>query len=228
MRAVKDIYRGANPIDLPAYTVAAAAHYLRLPLTTVRYWALGRAHYRAVILAADPGERLLSFRNLVELHVLGAVRRQHAVSLPKVRRAVEYLRREFGSEHPLSDEEMLAARRHLFVKRLGQLIEASEHGQLAIEKMLEAHLRRVGRDPSGVPIRLFPFTRPKPEGPQSVVIDPRVQFGRPCIHGSGVPTAVVAQRFKAGESTAALADDYRRPVEDIEEAIRYETELQAA
>lgn len=116
-------------------------------MTTVRYWALGRDRYKPVILAAGPSKKLLSFRNLVELHVLAAVRRHHAVSLPKVRPAVEYLRREFGSRHPLSDEEMLAARRHLFVKRFGQLIDASEHGQLAIEKMIEVHLRRVERDP---------------------------------------------------------------------------------
>ncbi len=55
--------RGANHIDLPAYTVAAAAHSLRLPVTTVRYWALGRAHYKPVIIAADPGGKLLRARS---------------------------------------------------------------------------------------------------------------------------------------------------------------------
>ena len=228
MRNAKDIYGGLNPIDTPAYTPAVVAHHLRLPVTTVRYWALGRDPYKPVIALADPKAHLLSFRNLVEIHVLSAVRRQHGVTLPAVRSAVEYLRRVFGSVHPLSDEKMRTDRKHLFVEKFGQLINASKEGQLAMAELLEAHLRRVERDDSGLPVRLFPFTRLRPEGPQSVVIDPRVQFGRPCITGTGVPTAVVVERFKAGEALTSLADDYRREVSDIEEAIRYETDLQAA
>lgn len=228
MRNAKDIYAGLSPIDAPAYTPAVVAHHLCLPITTVRYWALGRDPYKPVIALADERAHLLSFRNLVEIHVLSAVRRRHAVTLPAVRKAVEYLRRAFSSMHPLSDEQMKTDGKHLFVEKFGQLINASEEGQLAMEELLEAHLKRVERDDSGLPVRLFPFTRLRPEGPQSVVIDPRVQFGRPCITGTGVPTAVVVERFKAGEALKSLADDYRREVSDIEEAIRYETDLQAA
>jgi uncharacterized protein (DUF433 family) len=228
MRNAQNIYGGLSPIDAPAYSPAVVAHHLCLPVTTVRYWALGRDRYKPVIVLANPKAHLLSFRNLVEIHVLSAVRRRHAVTLPAIRKAVEYLGRAFGSVHPLSDEQMKTDRKHLFVEKFGQLINASREGQLAMEALLEAHLRRVERDDSGLPVRLFPFTRLRPEGPQSVVIDPRVQFGRPCIAGTGVPTAVVVGRFKAGEALTSLADDYGREVSDIEEAIRYETDLQAA
>jgi uncharacterized protein (DUF433 family) len=228
MRNAKDFYNGRSPVNVPAYTVVVAAHHLRLPKTTVRYWALGRDRYMPVIATADPANRLLSFRNLIELHVLGAVRRQHAVTLPAVRKAVEYLRGVLGSEHPLSDEQMKTDGKHLFVEKFGRLINASREGQLAMEALLDAHLRRVERDDRGMPVRLFPFTRMKPEGPRSVMIDPRIQFGRPCIAGTGVPTRVVVERFKAGEPLTSLAEDYGRDVSDIEEAIRYETDLQAA
>jgi len=100
MRNAKDIYGGLNPIDAPAYTPAAVAHHVRLPVATVRYWALGRDRYKPVIVIADPAAHLLSFRNLVEIHVLRAVRRRHEVTLPAIRKAVEYLGRAFGSLHP--------------------------------------------------------------------------------------------------------------------------------
>lgn len=228
MRAARDMYGGRGPLDAPAYTPAVAAHHLRLPPTTVRYWALGRDKYKPVIVLADPVEKLLSFRNLVELHVLSAVRRQHGVALPSIRNAVQFLAREFDSEHPLSDDEMSTDGKHLFVEKFGQLINASREGQLAMRQALDAHLQRIDRDAKGLPIRLFPFTRAKPEGPRSVVIDPRVQFGRPCLAGTGIPTAVVIERFKAGEELSSLAADYGRDVKDLEEAIRYETDLQAA
>ena len=56
-----------------------------------------------------------------------------------------------------------------------------------------------------------------------MVIDPRVQFGRPCLAGRGIPTAIITERYKAGDSIQILADDYRCPAHEIEEAIRYET-----
>ena len=36
------LYRGADPRLAPTYSFAEAAHYLRLPVETLRYWSLGR------------------------------------------------------------------------------------------------------------------------------------------------------------------------------------------
>ena len=38
----KNMYGGRNPGDIPAYFVTEAVHYLRLPVATVRSWAIGR------------------------------------------------------------------------------------------------------------------------------------------------------------------------------------------
>jgi uncharacterized protein (DUF433 family) len=86
----------------------------------------------------------------------------------------------------------------------------------------------------GLAVRLFPLTRKRPpverisDEPRIIAIDPRVAFGRPVITGSQIPTVEVAERFKAGESVADLADDFRRPQEEIEEAVRIELDLEAA
>jgi uncharacterized protein (DUF433 family) len=235
MGTSENIYRGQDPVDVPAYSPAIAAHHLRLPTSTVRYWALGRASYAPVIVIADRAAELLSFRNLIELHVLSAIRREHKVPLQAARRAVGYLRRKFQSQHPLSDDEMSTDGRDLFVEKYGQIINASREGQVAMRELLDAHLKRIDRDNRGDPVRLFPFTRPftRPqldespraldESPRAVVIDPRVQFGRPCISGTGVPTLIIFERFQAGEALTLLAEDYGRDVGDLEEAVRYES-----
>ena len=76
---------------------------------------------------------------------------------------------------------------------------------------------------SGFALRLYPFTRKRQlEEPKVVVIDPFVSFGRPVLAGTGIPTAVIADRYKAGESIDQLADDYGRQRGEIEEAIRCE------
>jgi uncharacterized protein (DUF433 family) len=58
--------------------------------------------------------------------------------------------------------------------------------------------------------------------PKLVAIDPRVSFGRPVIAGTSIPTAAPHERWKAGDTISALAEDYDRPIAEIEEALRYE------
>jgi len=167
--------------------------------------------------------------NLVEAHVLDAIRREHEIPLGKVRRALDYLKQQFPSKHPLADQRFETDGLNLFVEKYGRLINISAAGQLAIRRLLEAHLHRIERDREGFAIRLFPFTRKRvPEEPRLVVIDPFVSFGRPVLVGTGIPTAVIAERYKAGESIDLLAKDYDRQRLEIEEAIRCELELQAA
>jgi uncharacterized protein (DUF433 family) len=166
---------------------------------------------------------------VVEVHVLDAIHRQHRIRLVKIRQALQYLRRHFPSRHPLADQKFETDGLDLFIQRYGQLINISQSGQLAMRSLLEAHLQRIERDPHGVAIRLYPFTRKHlPDEPRLVVIDPHVSFGRPALTSSGIATAVIAERYKAGESVDELADDYGRDRLEIEEAIRCELQIEAA
>jgi uncharacterized protein (DUF433 family) len=179
---------------------------------------------------------MLSFVNLVELHVLDSIRRQHQVELTTVRSAVAFLQREFKTEHPLADVQMETDRRDLFVEKVGKLINVSRDGRLAMREVLAKFLKRIDRDPHGVAIRLFAFTRSprvpeesvSTEAPRIVSIEPTVAFGRPVIAGSRIPTVEIAERFTADDSSALLAKEYGRPIDEIEEAIRCELASDAA
>jgi uncharacterized protein (DUF433 family)/transposase-like protein len=211
---------------MPAYSVAEAAHYLGIPTSTVRYWVAGREGLsRPLIVTAAKTPVALSFLNLVELHVLGAIRREHEVSLPKVRIAIEFLKKQYKSKHPLASHELETDGLDLFVAHYGQLINISSAGQMAMRQVLETSLKRIERDNSGIPIKLYPFTRNDiRRAPKLVVIDPQMSFGRPVIAGTGLATEIIAERYKAGESIDSLAQDYGRKNAEIEEAIRCELE----
>jgi uncharacterized protein (DUF433 family) len=95
-------------------------------------------------------------------------------------------------------------------------------------QVLDAHLKRMERDPTGLAVRLYPFTRPDVrEAPRLAVIDARIAFGRPVLRGTRIPTAVIAERYKAGESIQELASDYGRPEGGIEEALHCELQIAA-
>jgi len=222
---------------LPAYNLTEASRYLLVPRPTVSSWVVGRYYstaagrrfFKPIIDLPDRAVRSLSFVNLVEAHVLDAIRRVHQIPLAKVRTALNYVKDKFSSEHPLAEQRFETDGLDLFVQKYGQLVNVSQEGQLAIRKLLQAHLRRVEHDAKGVAVRLYPFTRKRdPQEPKAVVIDPHVSFGRPVLVGSGIPTAIIAQRYKAGESIEELAEDYGRRRSEIEEAIRCELWLEAA
>jgi uncharacterized protein (DUF433 family) len=228
---------GSDPWALPTYGIAEAAHYLRLPAATLRSWVLGR-HYPTrsgrtffppLIVLPKREPALLSFVNLVEAHILAAIRREHLVRMRKVRAAMRYLGQVLRSRHPLLHERFETDGIDLFVERTGILVVVSEQGQVAFREAIEARLRRIERDPEGRPARLYLFTRKgDPSQPKQIVVDPRISFGRPVLATKGVPTAVVAERYKAGDSIASLADDYDCSTDQIEEAIRCELWLEAA
>jgi uncharacterized protein (DUF433 family) len=189
----------------------------------------GPKFFRPVIEVPDGARAGLSFVNLVEAHVLDAIRRHHQVPLSKIRPAIDYLRKHFLSNHPLADQRFETDGLDLFIDKFGQLINVTQSGQIALRELLKAHLHRVEHDATGAAVRLYPFTRKRDlREPKVVVIDPHISYGRPVLVGTGIPTAVVAERYKAGESIDELAEDYGRPPKDIEEAIRCELWLNAA
>lgn len=212
------------------YGVAQAARYLGLSKTTLRQWVLGRryeTHAGAefsgpLIRLPDPGRPMLSFTNLVEAYVLASLRRKHQIRMRKIREALLYLEDKLGSEHPLATEQLETFGGSLFLRKYGQLIDLPEDGQTGIEEILRPYLQRIEHDASGWAVRLFPLRRQAgAEAPRVVVIDPFVSFGRPTVAGARVSVAVLVDRFAAGESLAALTDDYNLTIEQVEEAIRY-------
>jgi uncharacterized protein (DUF433 family) len=219
-----------DPREVPAYTVGEAAHYLGVPKSTLRAWFAGQREFRPVIRPADAQKLGLSFTNLVEAYVLTAIRRQHKVALPTIRRGLDYLVRKLGAKRPLLEQQFATNGVELFVDHLGHVINISRDGQLEMADLIRAYLERIDRDPRGLPIKLYPFMRKQAprEQPRTVVIDPRVSFGRPVLAGTGIPTAVLAEQFKAGDPVPLLAKEYGADEEAVWDAIRCELDLEAA
>jgi len=222
--------------ETPLYTASEAAHYLRVPASTVRAWAFGQGYrvkgesrrFKSVIELSDRQERRLSFINLVELFVLSAIRRRHGVALPQVRKALDFLKKHYPSAHPLADHEFQTNGVDLFVEKFGEYLNLSRDGQYEIKQLIQARLRCVMRDEAGVPLQLYLSPRGADGAERGIVIiDPRFGFGRPVIEGTGIRTEVIVDRFSAGEPIDSIAADYGRSRAEIEEIVRAELPLAA-
>lgn len=218
-----------DPREIPAYTVAEAAALVRLPVSTLKTWihADAATSRRGLLVVPAGRPRLLAFSHLVEAFVLAAIRRGHGVALQRVRKAVRFVQKELEVERPLIHAAFRTNGVDLFVEHWGKLVNASQDGQVAMRGALESSLRRVDWDRQGLAVRLFPIVRSGGgEQPKTIVIDPQRGFGRPTLAGTGIRVDVIVERYRAGESIAELAQDYRVEPERIDDAVR--CELRAA
>ncbi|MGH1394036.1 MAG: hypothetical protein ACRAVC_08375, partial [Trichormus sp.] len=197
-----ELYGGTDPRNIPTYSISDAARYLRIPAGTIRSWTIGRHYptsngsqfFKPLITIPYLKPRLLSFTNLVELHVLRAIRQHHKIELDKVRIALDYIDEQFQSSHPLASERFRTNGVDLFIERYNSLINASKRGRTELKDAFNAHLERIEPDDTGLAIKLYPFTRSQEEdNPRLVVLDPRIAFGRLVIAGTGIATSVLAE-----------------------------------
>ena len=211
-----------DPRDTPNYTLREASGLLEVPRSTLAAWVKGRSYETQqgerrwpALLGVGKG-RLLSFHNLVELQVLAALRREHGVSVPKVREALDYLRDKLGVERPLLHRAFLVDHGcNLFVEHYGHLIEASASGQVAMRAVLAEYLKTLDYDEAGW-VRAW---KPIPYAGM-VSLDPVVAFGRPVLVGTRLPVEVLCDGFLAGDSPESLAESYQEPAERVEQALR--------
>jgi uncharacterized protein (DUF433 family) len=215
--------------EAPAYSLFTGARYLRIKYTTLCYWVHGRGSVSPLVTLAQSNPPTLSFLNLLECHVISALLTKYSLQLPRVRSALETVERMVQSPHPLLTEEFKTDGIDLFLERAdpNALINVSRGGQLAIKEIVQTYLERIAWK-DGAP-KLYPFVAKKQsDEPKIISIAPTVAFGRSVIDGTAISTAVIASRFNARESMNSLAEEYGRKIEEIEEAIRWETGEPAA
>ena len=218
---------------MPVYSIPEAAHYLCIPKATIGAWVRGTTYttsagtrrFDRVIELPDRSLPILSFYNLAEAHVLRALRTDYGIPLPVIRRALDYVRKEFGWERPLIQERFKTDGVTLFVERLGKVIDVRRPEQ-SLLPLLSEYLDRIEWE-NKFAARLYPFTRAvrSVEAPRAIVIDPLRSFGRPVLDNLGVTTNVIAERYKAGDSIDKLVKEYGGSQTDIEEAIRCELHI---
>lgn len=220
-----------DPRDLPAYTYVEASKALGIPASTIGAWVRGQKYSRKddigffepVIQRPDPDDTRLSFKNLIEAHVLRSLRTGHDVSLGAVREALRIAEERHGIERLLIHADLKTSAGELFLDQYERLVTLSKAEQLVIRETFRDYLRRVEYDELNLPRRLFPITAGEHGEDQPMIsISPYVSFGRPIISRAGISTGAIRGRVDAGESVEHVADDYGLEEREVEAALRYE------
>lgn len=230
-----DMFANKKLWEIPLYTAADVSRFVRVPDSTIRAWAFGQKYeidgriqrFKPVLEVPDKSLKLLSFTNLVETHVLSILRRKRNIALPKLRIAIEYMRKYLNHPHPLAVSEFRTGGKDVFIEKAGLYISTTTGGQAGLPIIIDKILDRIEYDKNEIASKLYLFTRPdilssQRIQPKSIVVDPSICFGRPVIDKTRIRTEIIADRFRAGEDPDYLARDYDCDVHLINEAIRFE------
>ncbi len=214
-------------LETPIYNMGEAARYTRIPYQTLRYWTKGRASVKPLIPLASKNPPLLSFKNLMECHMLSGMRIK--LQTRKIRIALDNLTKLHPSLHPLLEWQFETNRKNLFLREHEEeLVNLNKPEQRIFTQIFELNMERIEKNEKGMYV-FFPFVEKRSRfEPKIIMMNPAISFGRPVIAGTGIPTAVIASRFHARESISDLAKEYGRTEEEVEEAVRWETRAIAA
>ncbi len=218
-------------LDRRVYGLSDVDRLLALPPGTARRWIdgydRGGVHYPPVVRAERTRDEEVTWGEFVETRLLAEFRARGA-SLHRLRPAVVRLREEFG-RYPLAHAKpFLDIDGRELVRHVQHEVGITGHEMLVVvrsgQAMMSApvksfvgDLQYVGdTDPEAnavVPVQFGGL----------VTLDPLRQYGRPVVRA--VPTEVVAEQFRAGESTETIADLFDLTIAQVEQALRFELSL---
>lgn len=193
----------ADPLLAGFYSPADAARLIGIASAAkLRGWLNGWPNSSSgPIVARDfIGERTVSFLDLMELRFIEAFRRQ-GVSMPTLRKAAARARTDWDTQHPfaLSKARYITDRRKIFAQVAEQEKDRATwdmaSGQHEMWDVIEATIAKgVEFDPKS---DLAQRWTPHPDEFPSVLLDPKVAFGKPALSDTGVPTAAVIRMWRA-------------------------------
>jgi uncharacterized protein (DUF433 family) len=218
-------------LDRRVYGLSDVDRLLAFPPGTARRWIdgydRGGVRYPPVVRAERTRDEGVTWGEFVETRLLAEFRACGA-SMHRLRPAVVRLREEFG-RYPLAHARpFLDVDGRELVRHVQHEVGITGHEMLVVV--------RSGQAMMSVPVKSFVgdlrYVGDADREVNSVVpvqfgglvtLDPLHQYGRPVVRA--VPTEVVAEQFRAGESTEMIADLFDLTVAQVEQALRFELNL---
>ena len=138
--------------------------------------------------------------------------------MARIRKAVEYAQRVLDLDCPLLSQRFLTHGREIFLRDSAthpHFTNLNRYGQVAWSQ-LEMVLREVDYEELRA-VRWWPAGRDT-----RILIDPRLNFGRPVLADIGVRTETLVDRWVAGLTLSELGQEYSADPAFIEKAVRFE------
>jgi uncharacterized protein (DUF433 family) len=221
-------------LGIGLYTVPEAARLLRSPTWSIYGWAKGYSFRskgvtrRSVpLLERDYSElveeNILTFIDLIELKVVRDLS-SVGVKMTAIKRAAERLSDKYQTSHPFAIKQLHTDGVRIFDEAFpsteGIVYEELGRFQFVFGTLAQPFFKQIEYQDE-----LARYIWPIGKG--RVVLDPHRGFGKPIDYRSGVPTYPLYQMRSVGESSERISRWWNVPVQAVEDAVEYETQLVA-
>jgi uncharacterized protein (DUF433 family) len=207
------------------YSFAEAAKYAGLKQARIREWFRVKDG-TAALFVSDYGDtteqRLVSFRDLIEVFIAGQLR-DHGANLKHIRQVHATLMAEWNEPHPFCRRELVVHGKRILYRGL------SEEGRQQIHDVLTKQ--------RAFPDIIVPFLKTLDYDndlavrwriANGVEIDPAYRWGQPVASNSKIPTYILSNSFHAnGQQADAVAHWFEVTKEDVLAAVEFERMLAA-
>ncbi|MCK4830360.1 DUF433 domain-containing protein [bacterium] len=165
---------------------------------------------------------LIGFEDLISMRVI-AILRSLGVSWRKIHRAEDWLRDRSGHPRPFAIERVWTEAVDVFAEFHEGFIAASRGGQLVFTEMVGQYLQSV-QDMIFIPhngVRVANAWTPH----EDVMMNPKIQFGEPCVKGTRMRTRILWQMLNGGDSISYLTRAFNLKETQVNHALEWENRL---
>ncbi len=210
-------------INYGIYTLSDVASILKIPNYRIRYWMSEFWNYRFTSKTfrsyswGEGREKATSFFTLIEFYIFYKLR-DFGLSANKVLNAHETIAKEINTPFPFASSTILTDGERIFFSTddLKTLYQADKTLQSMIIKVIKEFCKKIDFNSSKLAERYYPLGKKN-----SVIVDPRHQFGQPIIGSTNVLTETIYNLYKGNESKSKISKIYGISIKQIENAIKF-------
>lgn len=215
-------------IGVGLYTPTEASLYTGIPANDIRRWLFGYStrgiQYPGLWKSelTELNEYVLGFHDLLEIRFVHAFR-QHGISLQAIRNASQQAKQLFNQPYPFTCKRFQTDGRSIFATVLNETGDESLldliKRQYAFEQIIKPSLYEgIDYTGSGTAQCWYPVKHNT-----AIVLDPRLNFGKPVLSATGIDTAAIFSAYQAeGKNAKRIALLYEIPVTAVEAAVSFE------
>lgn len=217
-------------VKRPLYSFAEADRIARVTPNTSRRWLKGYSFWydgerrdMPPVTPTSDTKDAVSFVDLMEVATIDKLRKK-GFSFKQIRKINVTARFYLKTPRPLVTETFKVMGRDIFVDEgFGVLLNVGRGaGMQAWDEVLDPFLDTVEYE-GEIVRRWWPLGKDV-----SVLVDPNFGFGLPVVDGVGVRTEIIAERYKAGDSTDEIVYDFDVTPRQIKDALEWEMPKQVA
>lgn len=216
------------------YTVPEAARLLEAPSQKIRGWVAGYKRTRSNPIIKTQIEKsgrtvAMSFLNLMEARFIKKFS-DKGIHLISLRAMAEEAKDFLKSEHPFATNAIFRTDgKKIFAECVEKyqpntrvLYDLKSRNWSSYEILGKGLIENVKYDPNG----LAESWVPRPDISNRIVLHRKIAFGQPVLKGSWVPTRALYDALSGeGETEESIAKWYQVTKRDVQDAVRFETEI---